>query len=174
MTGSMTRSVDPYSLVSVALDRYEEARRSREKVYVTRVAGRFSRGRGRGVEAGRALHGGIWALDPYDVLQYEELCTPFPLAWRFRFGWLLGVPDRLCFRRGLPYAVVEYKSYSNTGRAEQVQASLYTLLARLNFAAPVEALLHTPAGTAPIPGWQTLALEALHRVSRARRRRSCS
>ncbi len=174
MTGSTTRSADPYLLVSAALDRYEEARRSREKVYVTRVAGRFSRGRGRGVEEGRRLHGRIWAMDPYDILQYEELCTPFPLAWRFRFGWLLGVPDMLCFRRGLPYAVVEYKSYSNTGRAEQVQASLYAMLARLSFAAPVEALLHTPAGTAPIPGWRRLALEALGRASRARIRRSCS
>ncbi len=156
------RRPDPYQLVTAALSRYEEARRERH-VYVSRVAGRFSRGRGRGVEAGRRVHGRLWALDPYDVLEYGEVCTPFPLAWRFRFGWLLGVPDRLCFRRGTPHAVVEYKSYGATRKAEKVQAALYGLLAQLNFATPIQVYLHTNHLNC-IENWETLALQALSRV----------
>ena len=157
------RRPDPYQLVTAALSRYEEARRERH-VYVSRLAARFFRGRGRGVEAGRRVHGRLWALDPYDVLEYEEACTPFPLAWRFRFGWLLGVPDRLCFRRGMPHAVVEYKSYHAARKAELIQASLYGLLAQLNFAAPIQVYLHTTNHLNRIENWETLALQALSRV----------
>gem|GEM_PF-1417041 len=161
-----------YEEISLALDRYAEAADSVDKVYVSRAAGKFGKSRGNGVEAGRRLHSRIWGFDPYDVLGYDEICTPFPLAWRFRFGWLLGVPDQLCFRRGKPYAVVEYKSYMARGLGEKIQASLYGLLAELNFTAEIEVYIRDPGGLSPIQGWRALALEGLRAAASLARRRS--
>ena len=159
----MVSKTPSLALIDLALARYEEARRERH-VYVSRVAGRFSRGRGRGVEAGRRVHGRLWALDPYDILEYGEVCTPFPLAWRFRFGWLLGVPDRLCFKHGIPYAIVEYKSYSKIGKAEVIQASLYGLLAQLNFSVKPTVLLKLDDRLEEIRDWEFHALEGLEKA----------
>lgn len=157
-------------LIDYALARYEKAKRSREKVYVTQIAGRFSRGQGRGVEAGKKLHDRIWGFDPYDIIQHEELCTPFPLAWRFRFGWLLGVADQVCFKRGIPYAVVEYKSYNKIRKAELVQASLYGLLVMLNFANRPFVYLKVSGSLHRIEKWEILALEGIDRIRKKTRR----
>lgn len=135
-----------FYLISYALERFEEARGSEEKVYVSEVARHFSRrhaGRS-GPGLGRRLHSRIWG-DPWAVLDLEEACVPFPLAWRFEFGWLLGVADQVCFRGGRPYAVVEYKSYRGVSRADAVQVLLYGLLTEMNFPGRVELLLKTSA-----------------------------
>ena len=153
-------------LIDYALARYEKARRSREKVYVTEIARRFGRGKGSSAEIGKRQHDRIWSFDPYDIIQYEELCTPFPLAWRFRFGWLLGVADQMCFRKGKPYAVVEYKSYNNVKKAEIVQASLYGLLAMLNFTTKLRVFLFLSLNKKlmRVEKWEIYAIKGLGKI----------
>lgn len=133
-----------FYLLSTVLDRFEEARSSEKKVYVSDVAGHFSkRHAGKSsFEAGRRLHSRFWG-DPWAVLDLEEVCLPFPLAWRFEFGWLLGVADQVCFRRARPFSVIEYKSYPGFSKADIVQVSLYALLVELNFAAKPQVIIMT-------------------------------
>lgn len=136
-----------FYLLSQALDRFEEARNSEKRVYVSDVARHFSkRHAGRSSSTlGKRLHSRIWG-DPWAVLDLDEVCVPFPLAWRFEFGWLLGVADHVCFRRAKPYAVVEYKSYEGVSRTDIVQVLLYGLLVELNFLSKIELLLKTGMG----------------------------
>ncbi len=136
-----------FYLLSTVLDRFEEARSSEKRVYVSDVARHFSkRHAGRSSSAlGRRLHSRIWG-EPWVVLDLDEVCVPFPLAWRFEFGWLLGVADQVCFRKARPYAIVEYKSYEGVSRADIVQVLLYGLLVKLNFFSKIELLLKTGMG----------------------------
>ena len=61
------------------------------------------------------------------------------------------------------------KSYSGVREYERVQASLYGLLAQLNFLARPRVYVQTPRGPEEVQGWEELALEALERASRSRR-----
>jgi hypothetical protein len=167
--------VDAYSLVKAALARAERARVLRELgaepvLYVTELA-QGGRGRGSGAEAGRELHRQLWGLDPYEAAFAERWAGPMPLAWRFRFGWLLGVCDLAVFERGRLVSVVEVKSYGEVGRRERAQASLYGLLAQLNFLARPRVYVQTPRGPEEVQGWEELALEALERACAPRRNR---
>ncbi|MCC6051419.1 MAG: hypothetical protein LM580_11970 [Thermofilum sp.] len=154
-----------YELVRQALLRYERARVLRELgaepvLYVTEVAG-GSRGRGSGAEVGREVHREIWGLDPEAILSIEEVSLPLPLAWRFRFGWLLGVADLVTFRNALPVEVMEVKSYEAIKSYEAAQASLYGLLVALNFATRPRVYVVTPRGKVEVSDWESLALQAL-------------
>ena len=153
-----------YKLLKAALERVERARIAPQLgeplFYVTQLAS-GGRGRGRGVEEGRRVHKLIWGLDPYDVLNAEELATPLPLAWRFRFGWVLGVADLVAFKRGVPVSVVEVKSYPLVKRSERVQASLYGLLVMLNFCVKPRVLVVADGVEEEVRDWELLALEAL-------------
>jgi hypothetical protein len=157
-------SLYKYKLLRQALLRYERAKQSRETYYVTQVAS-GSRGRGRGAELGREVHREIWGLDPEAVLNVEEVSLPFPLAWRFRFGWLLGVADLVTFRSALPVEVVEVKSYDAVKSYEAAQASLYGLLVMLNFAVKPKVYVKTPRDMVEVADWESLALQALRGVA---------
>ena len=157
-----------YLLVRAAIARAERARALREArvepvLYVTELAS-GGRGRGSGAEAGRELHRRLWGLDPHEIAFAERWAGPLPLAWRFRFGWVYGVCDLAVFERGRLLRVVEVKSYGRVKRAERVQASLYGLLAMLNFLAKPEILVETPEGVEYVEGWEPLALEVLREI----------
>jgi len=158
------RRPDIVRLIDRAVRLFGEARSSRRAVSVSEVAGRFSRGRGRGAEAGRRFHSRIWSLDPYAAAYEEVWACPLPLAWRFRFGWLYGVADQVVFEHGVPVAVIEYKSYEGARRAERVQAALYGLLVELLFCTRPRAYLLTPEGRKEVHGWEDLALLALKTI----------
>ncbi|MCC6039620.1 MAG: hypothetical protein LM563_04685 [Thermofilum sp.] len=156
-------------LVEAALRRFQAALESRsEKLQVSSVSRGFARGRGQGTAAGVGAHARLYG-DVGWIVEHERVALPFPLAWRFRFGWLLGVADIVVFERGTPRAVVEVKSYSGVREYERVQASLYGLLAQLNFLARPRVYVQTPRGPEEVQGWEELALEALERASRSRR-----
>jgi hypothetical protein len=166
---------DAYELVRQALLRAERARALREVkaepvLYITELA-RGGRGRGSGAEAGRELHRELWGLDPHDIAFTERWAGPLPLAWRFRFGWVYGVCDLVVFERGRLVSVVEVKSYGRVKRAERAQASLYGLLAQLNFLARPRVYVQTPRGPEEVQGWEELALETLERACAPRRNR---
>ncbi len=156
-------------LVEAALHRFQAALESKSgKLQVSGVSRGFTRGRGRGLAAGVEVHAKLYG-DVSWIAEHERVALPFPLAWRFRFGWLLGVADVVVFERGIPRAVVEVKSYGGVRRYERVQASLYGLLAMLNFLAKPRVYIQTPGGLEEEPGWEELALEALERAIRSRR-----
>ncbi|ABL78422.1 hypothetical protein [Thermofilum pendens] len=150
-----------YRLLSRALARFERALVSGEpRVAVTRVSSRLAPGRGLGREHGLEYHSRLWG-DLDWVLELEEAWTPLPLAWRFRFGWLVGVADLVRFVKARPVAVYEVKSYDTVKRAERVQAALYGLLVELNFATKPSVRLKTPSGEVEVKDWEALALDAL-------------
>jgi hypothetical protein len=157
-------SLYKYKLLRLALLRYERAKQSRDTYYVTQVAS-GSRGRGRGAELGREAHREIWGLDPECILNLETVSTPFPLAWRFRFGWLLGVADLVTFKNAVPTGVVEVKSYNAIKKYEATQASLYGLLVMLNFAVRPRVYVKTPGNMVEVEDWESLALQALRYVA---------
>jgi hypothetical protein len=157
-------SLYKYKLLRQTLLRYERAKQSRDTYYVTQVAS-GSRGRGRGVELAREVHREIWGLDPECILNLETVSTPFPLAWRLRFGWLLGVADLVTFRNAVPVEVIEVKNYDAIRSYEAAQASLYGLLVMLNFAVKPRVYVKTPRGKNEINDWEILALQALHGVA---------
>uniref|UniRef100_A0A7J3X885 PD-(D/E)XK endonuclease-like domain-containing protein n=1 Tax=Thermofilum pendens TaxID=2269 RepID=A0A7J3X885_THEPE len=155
-------------LVEAALLRFQAALESRSgKLHVSSVSRGFARGRGRGLAAGIEAHRRLYG-DVGWITEHERVAIPFPLAWRFRFGWLLGVADLVVFERGTPRAVVEVKSYGTVGAGERVQASLYGLLAMLNFLARPRVYLQAAGRLEEVQGWEELALEALRRASRSR------
>ena len=158
------RRVDVVKLLDRCLSLYEEARKSRDRFSVSEVAGRFSRGRGKGAECGRRYHRRILQLDPYSAAYEEVWACPLPLAWRFRFGWLYGVADQVVFEKGVPTRVVEYKSYRDTRRSEEVQVSLYGLLVMFCFATRPRVFLYEDGRLRPLPGWEVIALTALSRA----------
>jgi hypothetical protein len=149
-----------YKLIRQALQRYERAQQSRDAYYVTQVA-RGGRGKGHGAKLGREVHREVWGLDPETVLNTEEVSLPFPLAWRFRFGWLVGIADLVTFRNALPVEVIEVKSYDAVKTYEAAQASLYGLLVMLNFAVRPRVCVKTPKGMVEVANWENLALQAL-------------
>ena len=158
-----------YYLLSYALDRFEEARNSSLKVYVSEVARYFSKGHGRSSsELGRRLHERLWG-DPWAILDIEEICVPFPVSWRFRFGWLLGVADLVCFRQAKPFMVVEYKSYSGVSKADLVQVSLYALLLQLNFC--IKPLAMVKAGGEVEVDWEKYVYDALAKAGHIMKKR---
>lgn len=148
-------------LLRAALERFFAAAESKEpKCTVTEVARRFRKGRGRGAGEGARVHAQIFG-DPDWLLEHEAAETPLPLAWRFRFGWLYGVADRVVFARGRLVAVVEVKSYTDLNASERVQVSLYALLASLNLLSRPKAYLQTPDRLVEVREWESLALAAL-------------
>ena len=154
------------ALIRRALELYEDAVASREKISVSQVAHKFSRGRGSSAERGRQFHNRIWSFDPYDILNYEKIALPFPLAWRFRWGWLYGIADQLVFEYGLPKAVIEYKSYKLWRKSERVQASLYGLLVMLVFAVKPGVYLSNGQKILLIKDWRMLALKSLRNLGK--------
>jgi hypothetical protein len=154
---------DRYELVRQALLRYERARQSKDKFYVSQVVS-GARGKGLGAEAGREVHREIWGLDPETILNVREVSLPHPLAWRFRFGWLLGVADLVTFKNAVPTEVIEVKSYDAVKTYEATQASLYGLLIMLNFAVKPKVYVKTPRNMIEIADWENLALQALYNI----------
>lgn len=151
-------------LLRATVERFLAAVNSAErKCTVTEVARRFRRGRGLGAEEGIRVHARLFG-DPDWLIEYEIAEIPFPLAWRFRFGWLYGVADRVLFVRGEPTAVIEMKSYTDTRYGEQVQVSLYALLVTLNFLSRPIAYVQTPERLVEVSGWEDIALAALEYV----------
>jgi hypothetical protein len=152
-----------YQLLRQALARYEHAK-AVGAYYVSEVA-RGSRGRGHGADFGREIHRKIWGLDPEVILNTEEVSLPFPLAWRFRFGWLIGVADIVTFHNALPVEVIEVKSYDAVKKYEATQASLYGLLVMLNFAVRPRVYVKALKDRVEIAAWENLALQALHGIT---------
>jgi len=157
------------SLITAAVERYMRAVKGREPGFsVTQVVAGMRGGRGRGAEAGRDLHARLLNLDPYDLFEEESWASPLPLAWRFRWGWLYGVPDELVFERdgnGYRVSVIEYKSYSPMAR-EKAQASLYGLLTMLNLAVKPTVYVADSESLVSVPCWELVAYEALGRFQR--------
>jgi len=157
------------SLITATVERYFRAVKGREPRFsVTQVVSGIHGGKGRGVQAGRELHAKLLNLDPYGLFEQESWASPLPLAWRFRWGWLYGVPDELVFRRdgsGYRVSVIEYKSYSPMAR-ERAQASLYGLLTMLNLAARPEVYVADSESLVPVSNWELIAYEALGRFEK--------
>jgi len=157
------------SLITATVERYLRAVKGREPRFsVTHVVSGMRAGRGRGVQAGRDLHARLLNLDPYGLFEQESWASPLPLAWRFRFGWLYGVPDELVFEQdggGYRVSVVEYKSYSPMAR-ERAQASLYGLLTMLNLAARPRVYVADSESLMPVSDWELVACEALQRFEK--------
>lgn len=152
-------------LLRAAVERFFAALESREPKYtVTQVARRFGRGRGRGAGEGVRVHAELFG-EPDWLLEREVAEAPFPLAWRFRFGWLYGVADRVLFFRGELAAVIEVKSYVGVRGSERVQVSLYALLASLNLLSKPRAYLRTPEQLVEVLDWESIALSALQRAA---------
>ena len=153
-----------YSLISAALQRWAEAcearRRGEQAFYVTELA-RGARGRGAGAVMGRRVHDQIWALDPYSILDRVEWAGPLPLAYRFTFGWVYGVADLVHFVRHTCVAVYEVKSYSTIREYEMNQASLYGLLASLNFCAKPRVYVIAHKQKIEVKDWEIRALSLL-------------
>ncbi|AKG38704.1 hypothetical protein MA03_04630 [Infirmifilum uzonense] len=149
------------------LERFEHAMSSRKEAFtVTEVAKPFGRGRGRGLQAGVILHRKFWG-DLSLILQEDKASTPFPVAWRFRFGWLLGVVDQVLFVDGLPVEVAELKSYDGFKSYEKVQASLYGLLVMLNFQYRPRVSIIGMNEKLEINNWEDLAVNALESFVRS-------
>jgi len=153
-------------LIDRCLSLFEEAKRSRSRFSVSEVSRGFSRGKGKGAERGRKYHSRILQLDPYSAAYEEVWACPLPLAWRFRFGWLYGVADQVVFERGIPVRVIEYKSYRDARRSEEVQASLYGFLTMLCFATRPDVYLYEDGFLRPVQGWEAKALLSLSRLRR--------
>jgi len=157
------------SLITATVERYLRAVKGREPRFsVTQVVSGMRAGKGRGVQAGRDLHARLLNLDPYALFEHESWASPLPLGWRFRFGWVYGVPDELVFERdGGDYrvSVIEYKSYSPMER-ERAQASLYGLLAMLNLAVKPRVYVADSESLALVSDWELIACEALQRFER--------
>jgi hypothetical protein len=148
-------------LLRAVLDRFEYARvSSGEKFTVSGVSSRLGKGKGRGCSEGLRVHSRIFG-DIDWVLEYRDICIPLPLAWLFRFGWVLGVADLVCFRSLKPYRVVEVKSYNDLRASEFVQASIYGLLASLNFGVKPEVFVKAPSKMIPVNDWEEKAIGAL-------------
>jgi hypothetical protein len=156
--------LDRYKLIRGALARYELARQSGRVYYVTEVAG-GSRGGGSSAFLGRQVHSELWSLDPDQILVVDAVSLPFPLAWRFRFGWLLGVADLVTFRDALPVEVIEVKSYDSVGSAEVRQASLYGLLVLLNFHTRPRVYVKTLRDKLEVKEWESVAIDTLIRFA---------
>ncbi|AKG39063.1 hypothetical protein MA03_07185 [Infirmifilum uzonense] len=155
------------------LERWEKARAAKDVYYVTEVAS-GSRGQGRGVSEGRRVHSKIWGLDPFEVLNHSRISLPLPVAWRFRFGWLLGVVDQVLFVDGLPVEVAELKSYDGFKSYEKVQASLYGLLVMLNFQYRPRVSIIGMNEKLEINNWEEIAIEALVSFCRKRNTSQCA
>jgi hypothetical protein len=156
--------LEKYRLIREALARYEGARQSKRVYHVTEVAG-GSRGGGSSAFLGRQVHSELWSLDPDQILSLYILSLPFPLAWRFRFGWLVGVPDLVTFREATPIEVIEVKSYSEVGNAEVRQVSLYGLLVLLNFHTRPRVYVKTLRDKVEVKEWEGVAVDALIRFA---------
>jgi len=114
------------------------------------------------------LHARLLNLDPYDLFEQESWASPLPLAWRFRWGWLYGVPDEVVFERngsGYRVSVIEYKSCEAKAR-ERAHASLYGLLTMLNLATKPEVYVADSESLALVSDWELIACEALRRFER--------
>jgi len=157
----LRRRSNVVELIDRCLSLFEEARESREAYTVSEVSKKFSRGRGKGAERGKRYHRRVLQLDPYPAAYEDVWACPLPLAWQFRFGWLYGVVDQVVFVRGVPVRVVEYKSYRDARRSEEVQASLYGLLITLCFATRPDVYLYEYDRLKPLSNWEVTALIAI-------------
>jgi hypothetical protein len=150
-----------YRLLRTAINRFEKAKASRDpKISVTEISSRLARGKGKGYEEGLRVHSSIFG-DVDWILEYRDVCIPFPLAWLFRFGWVHGVTDTICFRSLVPYKIVEVKSYDKVKLSETTQASVYGLLVFLNFGVKPVVYVETPHRLVLVSDWEEKALDAL-------------
>ena len=135
--------VSCYERVRRALDLYEGARASARSISVSRLARAIASPRPRGVSAerGREAHSTLWG-DPFEICNYREYSSPFPLAARVGEWWIYGCADLIRFEGGIPRDVCEFKSYEEPSRYDEVQVSLYAYLAYRVFECdPPRALL---------------------------------
>jgi hypothetical protein len=152
--------IEEYKLIREALARYEKAKQSKNVYNVTQVA-TGSRGKGNTAFIGRQVHSKLWSTDPDQIVNLEAVSLPFPLAWQFRFGWVMGIPDLVTFRDAQPVEVIEVKSYDNIGNAETRQASLYGLLVQLNFHTRPRVFVKTLRDKFEIKEWEDIAIDTL-------------
>ncbi|MEM1522397.1 MAG: hypothetical protein QXT50_02505 [Thermofilum sp.] len=152
------RALDVWRRLRLALDRYERAV-AEGGVPVTSIVARQRIGSN--VARGRRFHRSFASMPLEPAERWEGA---LPLAWRFRFGWVLGIADSVVIEGG-EVAVIELKSGEATRGAKE-QVSLYALLAMLNFGVRPRAYVRTPSGLVEVGNWEELALEALERFLR--------
>jgi hypothetical protein len=152
--------VEEYKLIREALARFERAKQSRNVYNVTQIA-TGSRGKGSSAFIGRQVHSELWSTDPDQIVNLEAVSLPFPLAWQFRFGWVIGIPDLVTFRDAQPIEVIEVKSYDKIGNAEARQASIYGLLVQLNFHTRPRVYVKTMRDKFEIEEWEDIAINTL-------------
>ncbi|RLE79031.1 MAG: hypothetical protein DRJ52_09240 [Thermoprotei archaeon] len=130
--------------------RYARLRyREKKAFHVTELARSItsprSHGRANGAEVGRKAHSEIWSLDPYVVLQEDEVALPFPLAAEVRVEdreyIVYGVPDLIKFVRSTPVEVYEFKSYSIADKYSITQTQIYAWLCHKCFNSYPKAFL---------------------------------
>jgi len=132
------------------LFQYARYAKSKKKAFhVTEIARSIasprSHGRANGAVVGKRVHEVLWSLDPYIVLQEDEVALPFPLAAEIAVNSkkyiVFGVADLIEFREGAPIAVYEFKSYIEPDKYAETQLKIYAWLTWKCFSTTPEAFL---------------------------------
>lgn len=142
------QNLSKYTKIKEILELYSEAqllRKLKKSFHVTEIARALaspcSHHREDGAKVGREAHSVLWNLDPYAILQYDRVSTPYPLAFRIGEYVVFGVADLVEFIKATPTAVYEFKSYTEQDRYSVVQTQIYAYLCSKCFEANVKAYL---------------------------------
>ena len=116
-----------YERIKHALGLFEEAKASRNKVYVTLLAKHIASPKSHGLKNFEYRHY-LWG-DVWNILQYDEYWTPFPLAYEIENIWIYGYADLIRFVNCLPVEVYEVKQYPDYSKYDRIQVKIYAYLA---------------------------------------------
>jgi len=112
--------------IKYALNLYEMAKNSKSKIYVTFLARKIATPRTHHLKSFNIKHY-LWG-DIDKIYLYNDIFTPFPLAWKYRNIWIYGWSDLIHFKNQIPIEVYEVKQYSDYKRYDEVQLKIYGLL----------------------------------------------
>jgi len=110
-----------------ALNLYSKAKSSKNKVYVTSIARSLASPISHHLKDFKYKHY-LWG-DIDKIYLYNDIFTPFPLAYKFLKYWIYGWADLIHFVNRLPREIFEVKQYSDYKRYDEVQLKIYGLLA---------------------------------------------
>jgi len=118
--------------IKLAINLYERAKNSKNKLYVTYIARKIVSPRSHHLKDFKYKHF-LWG-DIDKIYIHPDIFTPFPLAWKFslsphKYIWVYGWADLIYFKNQIPIEVYEVKQYSNYGKYDEVQLKIYGLLA---------------------------------------------
>ncbi|RLE67458.1 MAG: hypothetical protein DRJ34_04705 [Thermoprotei archaeon] len=109
-----------------ALNLYSKAKSSKNKIYVTSIARSLASPISHHLKDFKYKHY-LWG-DIDKIYLYNDIFTPFPLAWKYENIWIYGWSDLIHFKNQIPIEVYEVKQYADYKRYDEVQLQLYGLL----------------------------------------------